>query len=241
MSSENQIHLVILLKPELSEYHVFVNYGDTPHDVRNKLAQKLGINPKRIRLFVKRRDGVEYEVTHASESVGSLVSAYGNVWYAVIEEPYGSLENAIETFREHVTSSFKIMQKYKPLADDPGLGIWTTKVCVKKEYCSPNREYYTFILPSIGYPKTEPIILISPKVWHKCCFHNLKPEYFLVKAREFPELQAAFEEIAKRIRINACLMHIEDWDYIKGSEENPLEVLDSALCTDVGLCDAGSA
>ncbi len=232
-----RIHLIILLKPELSEYHVFANYGDTPDDVRAKLAEKLAISPKRIRLFVKRPDGVEYEITHSSESVGSLVAVYGNVWYASIEEPYGSLDDAISTFREHYMSSLLLQQKYKPLSNDPGLGIWGIKSCKKKEFCSPRRSYKVFVLPSLGYPITEPLIFISPKVFHKCCFHNFRPEYFETKAREFPELAPAFEEMARLVEINACLMHIESWDYIRSTEQNPLEVLDVALCTDVGLCD----
>jgi hypothetical protein len=230
-----------LLKPELSEYHIFANYGETPDDIRTKLADKLGISPKRIRLFIKRPDGVEYEITHSSESVGSLVSVYGNLWYATIEEPYGSLEQAIEIFREHYLSSYELQRKYKPLVNDPGLGIWGEKACAKKGFCSPSRSYKVFIFPSLGYPKTEPLIFISPKVYHKCCFHNFKSDFFLLKAREFPELGPALEEAARLVDLNACLMHIESWDYIRSTEKNPLEVLDVALCTDVGLCDSDGA
>ena len=238
MSKEaNKIHLTILLKPELSEYHIFAEYGETPDDIRAKFAEKLGISPKRIRLFIKRPDGSEYEITHSSESVGSIVSVYGNIWYATIEEPYGSLENAIEAFREHYLSSYELQKKYKPLANDPGIGIWTEKVCAKRGFCNPSRGYRVFVFPSLGYPTTEPMIFVSPKVYHKCCFYNFKEDFFLLKAKEFPELGPAFEEAARLVNLNACLMHIESWDYIRSTERNPLEVLDVALCTDVGLCD----
>jgi len=242
LSSEpEKIHLVVMLKPELSEYHIFANYGETPDDIRGKLAEKLGISPRRIRIFVKKPDGVEYEITHSSESVGSLVAVHGNTWYATIEEPYGSLESAIEAFREHYFSSPELQKKYRPLANDPGLGIWTEKACAKRGYCSPKRTYKVFVFPSLGYPKTEPLIFISPKVYHKCCFHNLKGDFFLLKAKEFPELSPALEEAGRMVELNACIMHIESWDYIRSTEKNPLEVLDVALCTDVGLCDGGSA
>ncbi|ABU81320.1 hypothetical protein [Ignicoccus hospitalis] len=236
-----EIHITILMKPELSEYHVTANYGDTPDEVRNKLAEKLGISPSRIRLFIKRPDGAEYEITHSSESVGQIVSVHGNVWYASIEEPYGSLIDAIEAFREHYLSSGELQKKYSPLANDPGLGIWTEKSCKRKEYCSPSRPYRVFVFPSVGYPVTQPLIFVSPKVLHKCCFYNLKSQFFDIKAKELPELAPAFEEASKLVNVNMCVMHIESWDYLRKVERNPLEVLDRALCTDVGLCDGTGA
>ena len=236
-AEEGNIHITVLMKPELSEYHVLANYGDTPNEVRKKLAEKLGISPTRIRLFVKRPDGSEYEVTHSSESVGSIVEVYGSEWYASIEEPYGSLEGAIEAFREHYLSSSELQKKYSPLANDPGLGIWGEKVCRNTSYCSPSRRYRVFAFPSVGYPVTQPLLFVSPKVMHKCCFYNLKSEFFLLKAKEFPELAPALEEASNLVIVNLCVMHVESWDYIRSTQKNPLEVLDVALCTDVGLCD----
>jgi hypothetical protein len=236
-----KIPLTILLKPELSEHHMKVEYGNTPSDVRTMLANKLGISPNRIRLFVKRADGSEYDVTHVSESVGSLIERYGSVWYATIEEPYGSfspLYEAISKFREHYLSSEVLQKRFKPLSDDPGLGIYATLKCKKSQFCAQGRPYLVFVLPSVGYPKTEPLIFVSPKIWHKCCFYNLNSEYFNNKAFELPELAPALQKIAEMLSfsVNACVMHIESWDFIK-QQENPLEVVTLALCTDVGLCD----
>ncbi|UXD22882.1 hypothetical protein IPA_09200 [Ignicoccus pacificus DSM 13166] len=233
-----------MLKPELSEHHISAEYGQTPSDLRTTLANKLGVSPNRIRLFVKRPDGSEYDITHTSESVGSLVQKYGSIWYATIEEPYGSslLLEAISTFREHYLSSEYLKKHFHPLAEDPGLGIHARLLCKKPQYCANNRPYDVFILPSVGYPNTEPLIFVSPKVWHKCCFYTLNEEYFRTKALEFPELAPSLEKVAEMVSmsVNACVMHLESWDYIRQSE-NPLEVVALALCTDVGLCHSTGA
>ncbi len=237
--------LSILIKPELSEHNLKVDYGELPTSVRDKLAKRLGIAPQRIKLYVKRLDGTEIDVTHRSESVGSLIEKYGNVWYASIEEPYGSfsydynpLEEAVNAFREHYLNSKKLTERFVPLdGKDPGKGIYAPRTCKKEEYCARNSKYLVFVLPSVGYPKTEPLIYVSPKVWHKCCFYNLNSEYFLTRAKEIPLLSTALENVARMLNVNACLMHVESWDYIS-QQKNPLEVMTDALCTDVGLCDS---
>jgi len=235
-----KISLTILLKPELSEHHLKVEYGKTPSELRAELAKKLGVAPQRIRLFIKRPDNSELDITHLPESVGSLIERYGNVWYATIEEPYGSsmLINAIEKFRNDYMSSNTLKMYFKPLVDDePGYGIFSYLECKKDKYCVTSKRYLVSVLPSVGYPLTEPLIFVSPKIWHKCCFYNLTPDYFRNKAYELPELSASLERLAVLVEsnINACVMHIESWDYIR-QNDNPLEVMLLALCTDVGLC-----
>ncbi|ALU12731.1 hypothetical protein EYM_06865 [Ignicoccus islandicus DSM 13165] len=250
MSTNNksgELILSILIKPELSEHNLKVDYGELPSSVRDKLAKRLGIAPQRIKLYVKRVDGSEIDVTYRSESVGSLIEKYGNVWYASIEEPYGSffrdydpLEDAVETFRSHYFSSSKLTKQFVPIdGKDPGKGIYAYRKCKKKDYCAQNSTYTVFVLPSIGYPKTEPLIYVTPKIWHKCCFYNLTSDYFLTKAKEIPLLSTSLERIAQMLNVNACIMHVESWDYIS-QQENPLEVMTDALCTDVGLCDGNA-
>ena len=229
------IRLNIVTRPEHSVIKIDAEYGMTISDLRKKLAERIGISADRIRILAPKADGSEVDITLSTEPIGYLVDKYGRKWYVVVEEPYGvDIEEAIEAFREDYENS-EINYLLKPLTDDPGRGVYCIANCQREDKCTKGSNYYVFILPSLAYPTTEPMIFVSPKVRFQCCFHNLDRSYFLAKASSVPQLSQALQKVAQMLVVNACVIHFEDWDYLRRKADRLKGICD-ALCTDAGLC-----